>query len=180
MNGSFYQEYILTDNVASGRENKYFGVYMITTDITLSSIGKQIFESALNSTLTEWKDYRRTRTVFFYYNQNYHQVEYKLLREYIGEIIQEFNLQFPFNDRDSDYSLFLNQKLFDLFVLRLNRDYFRQYVIVTRNDHGKHLFIIRDYERCETKNIRLIWDDETFQGFHTEQIPFYFTCKDMK
>jgi hypothetical protein len=143
-------------------------------ELKLSEPGKVIYDEAFQKTKNELSKFKRIRTRFYFFSKD-KEIGSRELRDFIEQIINEFHLAFPFNNRESDYSFFINSKFFDVLTMQLHRLYPAHYLIVTQKDNGQVIFIIRDLEVSEITNLKITWYSHEMLDGKVEQVPFYLS-----
>lgn len=154
---------------------------MLKDKLNLSETGSKILKEAVRKIKDDLKKYKnKMRTTFFFYDRDKNEVHYIELREYIDEIIKEFNMRFPFDDKESDYSLIVNVKFFDVLSMRLHRMHPDHYIVFTQKDDGKIVSIIRDSEKSPSSNIKIAWNDLKLNEGDSEEVEFHLTRKQLQ
>jgi hypothetical protein len=148
---------------------------MLKDELSLSTQGKKIYDEAYQKTKNELGKFKRIRTRFYFFEKDKKDIGSRELRDFIEQIINEFHLAFPFDNRESDYSFFINSKFFDVLTMQLHRLYPTHYLIVTQKDNGQVIFIIRDLEISEKTNIKITWNSHDLSDGKVDQIPFYLS-----
>lgn len=148
---------------------------MTKDELKLSKIGDLVFKEAVKKIKNELKKYNRIRTRFLFPTEDINKVGNIELREFINTILKEYNLDFPFDNRKSDYSFFIQIKSFDILSFQLHRLYPAHYLIVTQKDDGKIIFIIRDREAFPDNNIKITWNNTNLKNGIIEKVPFYLS-----
>jgi hypothetical protein len=148
---------------------------MINDLLKLSEKGKTLFDEAVKKTKQELKEYERIRTCCYYQSKGKKEIEKTELRQFISEIAKEFRLNFSFDERESDYFFFLNDKFFDLLGIKIHRLHPNNYVIVTQKSNGQPVFIIRDHDDYEEYNVKIKWNNEKMEDAELEKVPLYIS-----
>ncbi|MFN4217294.1 MAG: hypothetical protein ACK4HQ_07845 [Brevinematales bacterium] len=151
---------------------------MTLEDLHLSPVGKRLLKEALNYVKSEYKKYQRIRTRF-YHPEGEDSVGFVELRSFIDEIINTHNLPFPFNDRDSDYAILVNEKFFQVIMMQIHRLYPKSYLLVTQRDPFTVIFVIRDVAEYQTENIKLVWNPDHPSLPDVSPIAMHFTLRDL-
>jgi len=154
---------------------------IILENLNLSKLGMELYKAAIEKSKNEIKNYGRIRTCFYYpSSNNENKIEYIELREVINNWIKEYNISFPFNDRQSDYFFMVNTKAFDVFTIQIHRLSPNNYLITTQNDMGKIIFIIRDKEKYELNNLKIEFDDLELNTGEILKIDFHLSKNQLK
>lgn len=154
---------------------------MIKDKLNLSETGELIMKNAVRKAKDDLKKYNgKMRTTFFFYDRSKKEVQHIELREYIDEIIREFNMRFPFDDKESDYSLFVNVKFFDVLSMRLHRMHPDYYMVITQKEDGKIVSIIRDSGKFPSSNLKVTWNDLKLNEGNVEEVEFHLTRKQLQ
>ena len=148
------------------------------SDFGLSHPAEQLTKAAIEKCRNEIKRFGRIRTSFFFLNQK-SAPEYQEFRSFMDQVIREFGMESPFSDRDSDYSLFVNNKFFDVLSMKLHREHPEAYLVSTQNDEGQILFIIRDRSVLPFNNLKVIWNGTDFKKARTEKVPIHLSKSDL-
>lgn len=147
----------------------------ILENIRLSKNGLELYNFAINKCKEEIKKFGRIRTTFFYKPSKNDNPDYIELRDIINNWIKEYNISFPFDNRQSDYFFMVNTKAFDIFSIQIHRLSPDNYIISTQNDLNKIIFIIRDSKIYKLNNIKIVFDDyELFNGT-IEEVDFHLS-----
>lgn len=149
---------------------------MLKDKLILSETGSLILKDAVRKAKDDLKKYNgKMRTTFFFYDRAKRQVHFIELREYIDEVIKEFNMKFPFDNKESDYSLIVNVKFFDVLSMRLHRMHPDHYMVFTQKDDGKAVSIIRDSEKYPSSNVKVTWNDLKLNEGYVQEVEFHLT-----
>lgn len=151
---------------------------MSVSDYGLSPSAQQLVDAAVEKCRREIRSFGRIRTSFFTMNEQ-SAPEFQEFRDFMDRVIREFGMDTPFNDRESDYSQFVNNKFFDILSMQLHREHPEAYLVSTQSEDGKIIFIIRDRSALPYNNLKLVWKETSFQKANFEKIPFHLNRADL-
>lgn len=140
----------------------------------------QYIKKAVQDTKSEWKDFKRIRSRFYFLSGTDNSVKSLELREFIDQIIQDFKLKVNFDERESDYFNFMHLKFFDILSMKLHRLSPDYYLIMTQKMDGEIVFIVRDRLNFPSTNLRITWDGPEFKDFKLDEVPFHFSKKELE
>ncbi len=147
-------------------------------DLNLSSIGMQLYDKAVENCKLELRRYDRVRTRFYYPAKG--GVECVELRDMVDEIVKEFNIDIPYEDRESKYFQVVHTRLFDILNMKIHRLSPDNYLVVTHRRDGKIIFIIRDTGLSKTSNLRITWTDKEFDHAFIDTIPMHLSRENIE
>lgn len=146
--------------------------------LNLSPAGAKLYEKAIEVCKEELGRFDRVRTRFYYPKGA--GVESVELRTLVDDIVKEFNIDIPYEDRESKYFQVVHTRLFDILNMKIHRLSPDNYLVVTHRRDGKIIFIIRDAVISKTSNIRLTWSDKDLDRAFIDSIPMHLSRENIE
>lgn len=108
------------------------------SDLNLSPLGAELFDSVIDIIETILKTYGKLRTQVFYPKKN-EKGEIEILSielsKIIDQIIEEFGLKAPFENKESPYFSFFRETALNILKIKIENESPNSYIFVSQNEN---------------------------------------------